>query len=175
MSHNKCRSRSSPMTAVLAVILLLAGVAAIGASLWMQETEITSGVEAYEVLSQQLKLPTVTEEALYKQPPNVTEVPKQDESPEQTPDELPETEEPILKQPAEGTAKSSVTIVSPLPVTTDAPAIQGTASNAQPVIHKPFNSNLGYTGQISPPAKPSTAISSVGCRFPARMWIIPWY
>ena len=43
MSHNKRRSRLSPLTAVLAVILFLAGIAAVGASLWMQENEINTG------------------------------------------------------------------------------------------------------------------------------------
>lgn len=146
MSHNKRRSRTSPMTAVLAVILLLAGIAAIGASLWMQENEITSGAEVYDALSQQLKHPAVTEEKPDEQLPAVTDVPAEDEAPEQTPDYLSETEEPITVQPAESTTEPTITVVPPLPMTTDVPAAQNDTINTQPVISKPFNSNMGYTG-----------------------------
>lgn len=153
MSHNKRRSRTSPLTAVLAVILLLAGIAAIGASLWMQENEIATGAEAYEALSQQLKLPAVTEDKPDEQLPAVTDIPAEDEAPEQTPDESSESEEPITEQPAESTEEPCITVVPPLPVTTDAPtvqndvpAVQEEVPSNQPVIHKPFDSNLGYTG-----------------------------
>ena len=85
MSHNKRRSRSSPLTAVLAVILFLAGIAAVGASLWMQENEITTGAEAYETLSQQLKLPDTTEEAPDVQEEDDPEKTVREAQPVQTP------------------------------------------------------------------------------------------
>lgn len=146
MSHNKRRSRTSPLTAVLAVILLLAGVATVGASLWMQENEITTGAEAYEALSQQLKLPAVTEETPDEHHPAVTDVPALDEAPEQTHGEQPETEEPIMEQPAVITEEPSVTVVPPLPVVTAEPVVQKATPAAQPAIQKPFDSNMGYTG-----------------------------
>ena len=62
MSQHKRTKRRFPMAAVLAVILILAGVAAIAGSLLMQENEITSGAEIYEALVEQLKLPSDTEE-----------------------------------------------------------------------------------------------------------------
>ena len=45
MSQHKHPKRRFPMAAVLAVILILAGVAAIAGSLWMQENEINTGAE----------------------------------------------------------------------------------------------------------------------------------
>ena len=89
MSHNKRRSRSSPLTAVLAVILFLAGIAAVGASLWMQENEITTGAEAYETLSLQLKLPDTTEETPDVHEPDDPENTVQDTQSVQPPEEQP--------------------------------------------------------------------------------------
>lgn len=146
MSHNKRRSRSSPLTAVLAVILFLVGIAAVGASLWMQENEITTGAEAYETLSQQLKLPDTTEETPDVQETDDPEHTVQDAQSVQTPEEHPSAEEPIVEQPAEITEEPSVTVMPPLPVVTTEPAVQEATPTAQPVISKPFNSNLGYTG-----------------------------
>lgn len=146
MSHNKRRSRSSPLTAVLAVILFLAGIAAVGASLWMQENEITTGAEAYETLSQQLKLPDTTEEAPDVQEADDPENTVQDAQPVQTPEEQPSAEESIVEFPAEITEEPSVTVIPPLPVVTTEPAVQETTPTTQPVISKPFDSNMGYTG-----------------------------
>ena len=146
MSHNKRRSRSSPLTAVLAVILFLAGIAAVGASLWMQENKITTGAEAYETLSQQLKLPDTTEEAPDVQEADDPENTVQDAQPVQTPEEQPSAEESIVELPAEITEEPSVTVISPLPVVTTEPAVQETTPTTQPVISKPASGNSGYTG-----------------------------
>ncbi|MBP3673145.1 MAG: sortase [Oscillospiraceae bacterium] len=146
MSHNKRRSRSSPLTAVLAVILFLAGIAAVGASLWMQENEITTGAEAYETLSQQLKLPDTTEEAPDVQEADDPENTVQDAQPVQTPEEQPSAEESIVELPAEITEEPSVTVIPPLPVVTTEPAVQETTPTMQPVISKPAIGNSGYTG-----------------------------
>ena len=146
MSHNKRRSRSSPLTAVLAVILFLAGIAAVGASLWMQENEITTGAEAYETLSQQLKLPDTTEEAPDVREPDDPENTVQDSQSVQTPEEQPSAEESIVELPAEITEEPSVTVISPLPVVTTEPAVQETTPTMQPVISKPAGGNSGYTG-----------------------------
>lgn len=146
MSHNKRRSRPSPLTAVLAVILFLAGIAAVGASLWMQENEITTGAEAYEALSQQLKLPGTTEEAPDVPEPDEAENPVHDAETVQTPEEQPATEEPIAEQTDEITEEPSITVVPPLPVVTIEPVVQETMPAAEPVIQKPFDSNMGYTG-----------------------------
>ena len=146
MSHNKRRSRSSPLTAVLAVILFLAGIAAVGASLWMQENEITTGAEAYETLSQQLKLPDTTEEAPDVREPDDPENTVQDAQSVQTPEEQASAEESIVELPAEITEEPSVTVIPPLPVVTTEPAVQETTPTAQPVISKPASGNSGYTG-----------------------------
>ena len=146
MSHNKRRSRSSPLTAVLAVILFLAGIAAVGASLWMQENEITTGAEAYETLSQQLKLPDTTEETSDVQETDDPENTVQDTQSVQTPEEQPSAEESIVELPAEITEEPSVTVVPPLPVVTTEPAVQETTPTTQPVISKPASGNSGYTG-----------------------------
>ena len=146
MSHNKRRSRSSPLTAVLAVILFLAGIAAVGASLWMQENEITTGAEAYETLSQQLKLPDTTEEMPDAQEPDDPENTVQDTQSVQTPEEQPSAEESIVELPAEITEEPSVTVIPPLPVVTTEPAVQETTPTTQPVISKPASGNSGYTG-----------------------------
>ena len=146
MSHNKRRSRSSPLTAVLVVILFFAGIAAVGASLWMQENEITTGAEAYETLSQQLKLPDTTEETPDVQEPDDPENTVQDSQSVQTPEEQPSAEESIVELPAEITEEPSVAVIPPLPVVTTEPAVQETTPTAQPVISKPASSNSGYTG-----------------------------
>ena len=146
MSHNKRRSRSSPLTAVLAVILFLAGIAAVGASLWMQENEITTGAEAYETLSQQLKLPDTTEETSDVQETDDPENTVQDTQSVQTPEEQPSAEESIVELPAEIMEEPSVTVVPPLPVVTTEPAVQETTPTTQPAISKPASGNSGYTG-----------------------------
>ena len=146
MSHNKRRSRSSPLTAVLAVILFLAGIAAVGASLWMQENEITTGAEAYETLSQQLKLPDTTEETPDVQETDDPENTVQDTQSVQTPEEQPSAEESIVELPAEIMEEPSVTVVPPLPVVTTEPAVQETTPTTQPAISKPASGNSGYTG-----------------------------
>jgi len=146
MSHNKRRSPSSPLTAVLAVILFLAGIAAVGASLWMQENEITTGAEAYETLSQQLKLPDTTEETPDVQEPDDPENTVQETQSVQTPEEQPSAEESIVELPAEITEEPSVTVIPPLPVVTTEPAVQETTPTMQPVISKPASDNSGYTG-----------------------------
>ncbi len=146
MSHNKRRSRSSPLTAVLAVILFLAGIAAVGASLWMQENEITTGAEAYETLSQQLKLPDTTEEAPDVREPDDPENTVQDAQSVQTPEEQASAEESIVELPAEITEEPSVTVIPPLPVVTTEPAVQETTPTTQPAISKPASGNSGYTG-----------------------------
>ena len=146
MSHNKRRSHPSPLTAVLAVILFLAGIAAVGASLWMQENEITTGAEAYETLSQQLKLPDTTEEMPDAQEPDDPENTVQDTQSVQTPEEQPSAEESIVELPAEITEEPSVTVIPPLPVVTTEPAVQETTPTTQPVISKPASGNSGYTG-----------------------------
>lgn len=146
MSHNKRRSRSSPLTAVLAVILFLAGIAAVGASLWMQENEITTGAEAYETLSQQLKLPDTTEETPDVQEPDDPENTVQDTQSVQTPEEQPSAEESIVELPTEIAEEPSVTVIPPLPVVTTEPVVQETTPTTQPVISKPASGNSGYTG-----------------------------
>lgn len=135
------------MTAVLAVILLLAGIAAIAASLWTQEQQINLGAEEYDVLSQQLKLPDTTEEAPAVQEPDASEQPPQEESPTQLSEEAPEEMESAVEQPAENTEEPSVTVVPPLPVTTDEPVTQDTVPDTQPVVSKPSTGSVsGYTG-----------------------------
>lgn len=146
MAHNKRRSRSSSLTAALAVILFLAGIAAVGASLWMQENEITTGAEAYETLSQQLKLPDTTEETPDVQETDDPENTVQDTQSVQTPEEQTSAEESIVELPAEITEEPSVTVIPPLPVVTTEPAVQETTPTMQPVISKPASGNSGYTG-----------------------------
>lgn len=100
----------------------------------MQENEITTGAEAYETLSQQLKLPDTTEEAPDFQEPDDPENTVQESETVQMPEEQPAKEEP------------SVTVMPPLPVVTTEPVVQEATPIAQPVIQKPFDSNMGYTG-----------------------------
>lgn len=54
-SKNPRPPRLSPLTAVLAVILFLAGITAVVLSLWMQELPIRQGAQAYGELAEQLK------------------------------------------------------------------------------------------------------------------------
>ena len=61
MSQHKRMKRSSLMNAIMAVVLIVAGVAAIAGSLWMQENKINIGVEEYSALQQKLKKPAETE------------------------------------------------------------------------------------------------------------------
>ena len=61
MSQHKCMKRRSLMITIMTVVLIVAGVAAIAGSLWMQENKIKIGVEEYSTLQQKLKKPAETE------------------------------------------------------------------------------------------------------------------
>ena len=119
MSQHKRTKRRFPMAAVLAVILILAGVAAIAGSLWMQENEITSGAEIYEVLIEQLKLPSDAEE---KPAEPQDELPAADDSATEeatASQDEPEQEQPIQDQPdqpLDQIYEPAVTVVPPLNV-----------------------------------------------------------
>ena len=119
MSQHKRTKRRFPMAAVLAVILILAGVAAIAGSLWMQENEITSGAEIYEALVEQLKLPSDTEE---KPAEPQDELPAADDSATEeaaASQDEPEQEQPIQDQPdqpLDQIYEPAVTVVPPLNV-----------------------------------------------------------
>ncbi len=133
MSPHVRRSRSSPVTAVLAVILLFAGLSTIVLSLWMQEQQIKLGAEEYDALSQQLKQPTVTD--ISPNEPSTAET----EKPMST-DFASQSDQPIVIAPA-------VTLVPSPPVTTDGSAAQDDYEHAQPAISKPTaDSRSGYTG-----------------------------
>ena len=133
MSPHMRRSRSSPVTAVLAVILLFAGLSTIVLSLWMQEQQIEQGAEEYDALSQRLKQPTDTDI-----PPNEPSTAKTAEP--MSSDFASQSDQPIVIAPA-------VTLVPSLPVTTDGPAAQDDYEHAQPAISKPFaGGRSGYTG-----------------------------
>lgn len=119
MSQHKRTKRRFPMTAILAVLLILAGAAAIAGSLWMQENEINTGAELYENLSEQLKLPPATEDnpaTQQDEAPAEDNAAAEDDSAEQ--DEL-EQEQPVIVIPEELSAEESpvqpdVTVVPPL-------------------------------------------------------------
>ena len=119
MSQHKRTKRRFPMTAILAVLLILAGVAAIAGSLWMQENEINTGAELYDTLSEQLKLPPATEEDTEPQQdeaPAEDNAAAEDDSAEQ--DESSQ-EQPVIVIPEELSAEESlvqpdVTVVPPL-------------------------------------------------------------
>ena len=115
MSQHKRTMRRFPMAAVLAVILILAGAAAIAGSLWMQENEITSGAEIYEALVEQLKLPSDTEE---KPAEPQDELPAADDTPTEeaaASQDEPEQEQPMQEQ-TEQIYEPAVTVVPPLNV-----------------------------------------------------------
>jgi len=88
MTQNKRTKRRSPITAILAVLLILAGVAAIAGSLWMQENEIAIGAEEYSTLQQELKKPAESEAELDS---TVEEV-------QSINDELPKKETPAVEE-----------------------------------------------------------------------------
>ena len=114
MSQHKRTKRRFPMAAVLAVILILAGVAAIAGSLWMQENEITSGAEIYEALVEHLKLPSATEG---KPDMPQDELPAADDSATEevvVSQDEPEQEQP--EQPLDQIHEPAVTVVPPLDV-----------------------------------------------------------
>ena len=119
MSQHKRTKRRFPIAAVLAVILILAGAAAIAGSLWMQENEINTGAELYENLSEQLKLPPTTEDnpATHKdEAPAEADAAAEDDSSE--PDESCQ-EQLVIVIPEELSAEESpvqpdVTVVPPL-------------------------------------------------------------
>lgn len=119
MSQHKRTKRRFPMTAILAVLLILAGAATIAGSLWMQENEINTGAELYENLSEQLKLPPATEDnpaTQQDEAPAEDNAAAEDDSAEQ--DEL-EQEQPVVVIPEELSAEESpvqpdVTVVPPL-------------------------------------------------------------
>ena len=107
MFQHKHTKRRSPLTAVLAVLLILAGAAAIVGSLWMQENEINTGAELYENLSEQLKLPPASEEDTEPQQaeaPAEDNADAEDDSAEQ--DEH-EQEQPVIVIPEELSAEES--------------------------------------------------------------------
>ena len=114
MSQHKHPKRRFSIAAVLAVILILAGVAAIAGSLWMQENEISTGAEVYEALVEQLKQPPTTEE---NPEPQQDEQPADDTTTEETPvtQDEPEQEQPMQEQP-EQIYEPAVTVVPPLNV-----------------------------------------------------------
>jgi len=55
---NNTQKNKKTMTALLAVLFLIIGLAAIGGSLWMQEHEINKGAQEYENMTLELKLPS---------------------------------------------------------------------------------------------------------------------
>lgn len=133
MSPHMRRSRSSPVTAVLAVILLFAGLSTIVLSLWMQEQQIKLGAEEYDALSQQLKQPTVTD--ISPNEPSTAETAE----PMST-DFASQSDQPIVIAPA-------VMLVPSPPVSTDGPAVQDEYEHDQPAISEPFvGGRSGYTG-----------------------------
>ena len=113
MSQHKRPKRRSLMTAILAVILILAGVAAIAGSLWMQENEISTGAEVYEALVEKLKLPRATEEEPETQK---DELPTDDSITEEAPVTLDEPEQEQPDQSADQIYEPAVTVVPPLTV-----------------------------------------------------------
>ncbi len=136
MSRHKRRSRSSPMTAVLAVVLLLAGVVAIAASVWMQEQQISLGAEEYDALVEMLKAPVATVE-----PAADDLLPAVDSTKEAVSTKAPATEQPPVTAtaaPITPTATPDVTVVPPLSIT---------PSTEPSHVSKPSNSsNSGLTG-----------------------------
>ena len=113
MSQHKRPKRRSLMTAILAVILILAGVAAIAGSLWMQENEISTGTEVYEALVEKLKLPPATEEEPETQK---DELPTDDSITEEAPVTLDEPDQEHPDQPIDQSYEPAVTVVPPLTV-----------------------------------------------------------
>ena len=113
MSQHKRSKRRSLMTAILAVILILAGAAAIAGSLWMQENEISTGAEVYEALIEQLKLPPTTEKNPETQQ---DELPADDTIGEETTVTQDEPEQEQPDQPIDQTYEPAVTVVPPLTV-----------------------------------------------------------
>ena len=129
MSQHKHPKRRFPMAAVLAVILILAGVAAIAGSLWMQENEISTGAEVYEALVEQLMQPPTTEE----KPETQQDEPEQDQPIQDQPD-----------QPLDQIYEPAVTVVPPLTVQPTEPEQQ----ILQPVNlpESPKEAAPGFTG-----------------------------
>ncbi len=133
MSPRMRGARSSPVTAVWAVILLFAGLSTIVLSLWMQEQQIKLGAEEYDALSQQLKQLTVTDI-----PPNEP-LTAETAEPMST-DFASQSDQPIVIAPA-------VMLVPSPPVSTDGPAVQDEYEHDQPAISEPFaGGRSGYTG-----------------------------
>ena len=60
MLRKRRTKHCSPRTALLAVIFLFAGVALIVGSLWLQESEISVGVNEYSSMANELKMPIKT-------------------------------------------------------------------------------------------------------------------
>ena len=133
MSPRMRGARSSPVTAVWAVILLFAGLSTIVLSLWMQEQQIKLGAEEYDALSQQLKQLTVTDI-----PPNEP-LTAETAEPMST-DFASQSDQLIVIAPA-------VMLVPSPPVSTDGPAVQDEYEHDQPAISEPFaGGRSGYTG-----------------------------
>lgn len=147
MSQHKRTKRKFPLTAVLAVILLFAGLAAIAGSLWMQENEIATGAEEYTELAQELKVSATSENA-----PEVTtteEQPVADDLPDEEAPSVPEV--PSEKQPEGNTADSpaaqpAVTVVPPLTVK----PIEQESADSQPTEDQPTESQpVTGTAEVS--------------------------
>ena len=127
------RSRPSPVTAALAVILLVAGLSAIALSIWMQEQQIKLGAGEYDALSLQLKRPIVMDVLPNEPAPANTTAPM-------STDPAFRSKHPIMISPA-------VTLAPSSPVTTDGPAAQDEYEHDQPAISKPSTgSSSGHTG-----------------------------
>lgn len=115
------------MTAVLAVILLLAGLAAIVVSLWMQEQQIKLGAEEYEALVEQMKVPAVTATPVEEVPEITTDAPVTTDNPASAADpaaELPAVTASVVPI----TPTPEITVVPPL---MEAPITQAPAASTQ--------------------------------------------
>ena len=146
MSQHKRTKRCFPMAAVLAVILILAGVAAIAGSLWMQENEITSGAEIYEALVDQLKLPPDAKEKP-DMPQNELPV-VEDTVTEKTP-VMPDDSEPeqTVQEQHDQIYEPAVTVVPPLTVQPTEPEQQILKPANLPESHNTTSSAApGFTG-----------------------------
>ena len=147
MSQHKRSKRRFPMAAALAVILLLAGIAVIAGSLWMQENEINTGAEVYETLSEQLKLPATLNEMPETQQDDIPTT--EDNTDEDTPvtQEVSEYEQPVVipeEVPAEQQPEQpAVTVVPPLTVQ---PVEQQPEYKFDPTPEGSSTSTPGYTG-----------------------------
>ena len=139
MKKNESRKPRSRMAILVTVLLLLVGVGAIGASLWMQESEIALGVEEYEALAQQFRCD--------EQSPDTAEVPDNlpDQQTEVIPAEQDDTEQPpVVVIPEEIPAEQpAVTVVPPMTVQ---PVEQSPAHQFDPTPEGSGAASAGLTG-----------------------------